>query len=352
DPNYVEVLGPDATNGLIADQSVGNSPTLQDIKSYVQNNYSALSGGNAQAQSTLSGMLGSANIASHGNFSTDPNALASDQGFIDFVNGAPMTRCSNGSPDHGAAPTTMASNGGEPCNLDKFLNLFGQGQGGNNGVTPVSNLMAVEKFHMDICMERSGGSECADIVANANNTGLKNYSTNDCGLNQVTEGTLRQLLKQTNATDNSGTGGIVPQLLTYMRQMKPDASGNEMNSVLNTTVAFNKVSYIYVDPTSKNLVLSAVPPSWPMPDVNTPGLNLPDGTKQTYTRAPNPFKLDGITNCDGECGYPHPWDCPLDSQAVGQDTSFWTPSSGFRNILGVIKFRNQANGGGRFCCPC
>ncbi|MBK9145409.1 MAG: hypothetical protein IPM23_23290 [Candidatus Melainabacteria bacterium] len=345
DPNYVEVMG-NPNSGLIADQSAGNSPTLKDVKNYVQNNYSALSSGDTAAQNTLASMIQNAGVDSFGGYPSNPSQLASDQGFIDFVNGAGVTNCSNGSPDHSVQPTTMASNGGNPCDLDKFLNLYGQGQGGNNGTTPVNNLMAVERFHMDICQERSSGAECATITASATNTGLKRYSTNDCGLTSVTEGTLQQLLQQTNATS------IVPQLQTYMRQMKPEASAAEMNNVLGSIVPFNQVSYIYVDPNSNNLVLSSTPPSWNLPDISNPSLNLPDGNQTNYTRAANPFRLDGITNCDGECGYPHPWDCPLDSQAVGQDTTQWTPSSGFRNILGVIKFRNEANGGGQFCCPC
>jgi len=180
---------------------------------------------------------------------------------------------------------------------------------------------------------------------------LKKYSTTDCGLAHVREGTLRELLVQTRAS-SSGVDGIVPQLMTYMHQMKPNATNMEINAVLDSTVAFNRVSYIYLNPAGNALVLSTNVPPWPLPDLTQAGMNLPDGTPQTYTRTPNPFKLDGITNCMGECGFPHPWDCPMDSQATGQDTSTWTPSSGFRNILGVIKFRNRAGGGGRFCCPC
>jgi len=350
-PNWVEVMGPNSSTGLIADQS-GGSPSLGDIKGFVANNYNALISGDATAQSQLANMLSNAGIDSWGNFTNNPNALASDLGFINFVNNSNVSKCTNGSTTHsqGAPPaTTMTSDGGQPCNLDKFINTFGQpGDPGANG-NPVNNLMAVEKFHLDICAERASGQECATITANANNTGLKKYDRNDCGLTRIREGTLRELLQQTTASPN-GSNGIVPQLMTYMRQMKPGTNALEMNAVLDSTVAFNRVSYIYLNPSTNSVVLSTSLPPWPLPDLNIPGLNLPDGNPENYTTGA--FTLDNITNCSGECGYPHPWDCPLDSQATGQDTATWTPSSGFRNILGVIKLRNRANGGGQFCCPC
>lgn len=346
DPNYVEVLGPNANNGLVADQSSGNSPTLSDVSSFVNNNYAALAGGDPVAQSNLAGMLTNAGVDSYGPFSSNPNTNASDINFINFIKNNGVTRCSNGSPSHSASPTTMTSSGGQPCNLERFSGLFGQPTNPGSGNNNVNNLMAVEKYHLDICRERASGAECATIEAEANNTGLKKYSTNDCGLTQVREGTLSELLSQTQAS------GIVNQLRIYMRQMDPEVTGAQMNAVLNSTVAFNRVSYIYYDPATKKVILSTSPPPWQLPDLNNASLNLPDGNTSTYTRSPSPFRLDGITNCDGECGYPHPWDCPLDSQATGQDTTKWTPSSGFRNVLGVIKFRNQAAGGGRFCCPC
>lgn len=350
DPNYIEVMG-GSGGGLIADQSTGNSPTLNDVKNFVDGNYGPLTSGDANAQSQLAAMLGGAGIDSWGQFTANPSANASNSQFIDFVHNSGVSRCSNGAPSHSAAPTQMTTTGGEPCNLGKFINLYGEPGSPGTGGSPVHNLMAVEKYHVDMCAERASGSECATINANAANTGLKKYSINDCGLAQIREGTLRELLVQTKASPGGGDG-IVPQLMTYMHQMKPSAGGGEIGNVLDSTVAFNRVSYIYLNPATNSLVLSTNVPPWALPDLSIPGMNLPDGVAQTYNRAPTDFSLDGITNCSGECGYPHPWDCPLDSQARGQDTSVWTPSSGFRNILGVIKFRNRAAGGGQFCCPC
>ncbi|MBX9666819.1 MAG: hypothetical protein K2X93_04335 [Candidatus Obscuribacterales bacterium] len=357
-PNYIEVLGPSSSSGLIADQS-GGGPTLQDIKNFVNANISQLQSGDPNAQAQLAALLNACGIDSYGPFTSNPQALAADQGFISYVQNNIVTKCTNGALNHSQGrppgspnfPIRMATSGGQPCNVGTFVATFAQpGSPGTTG-TPVNNLMAVEKFHVDICAERASGSECANIVASANNTGLKKYDDDDCGLTQIREGTLRELLYQTHAASPSNEG-IITDLRTYMNQMKPGVSGGEVSNVLNSTVSFGRVSYIYRNPSTNRVVLSTSPPPWQLPDLTQPGVNLPDGTPETYLRSPNPFSLDAITNCSGECGYPHPWDCPLDSQATGQDTTVWTPSSGFRNILGVIRLRNSAAGGGQFCCPC
>ncbi len=332
-PNYVEVLGPNADTGLIADQS-GGSPNLSTIKSFVASNYSALTSGDATAQSQLASQLAAAGIDSYGSFPSNPTSLSQNISFINFVNSSSVTPCDN----------TTTGSGRQPCNLQKFVSTYGEPSNPGGSGTPVNNLMAVEKYHIDMCAERASGSECATINASAANTGLKYYTRGDCGLTQIRIGKLSELLSQTNSSS------IIPQMITYMHQMKPLASNGEINAIFNSDVAFNQVSYIYLNPSTSSLQLSTSVPPWPLPNLSTPGVNLPDGTPQNYTSGN--FNLDGITNCSGECGYPHPWDCPLDSQATGADSAVWTPSSGFRNILGVLKLRNKANGGGQFCCPC
>ncbi len=337
DPNYIEVLGGDANTGLISDASNGS---LNNIKQYVDNNYNALMAGDQTARDGLHSVLQNADVDSWGSFPSDTKANSSNTGFIQFIKDNSATRCTNG-----ASPvTTTASH--PTCNLGKFMSLYGQDSGGGTSHQDC-NLMAVEKYHVDLCTVRASGAECADVKSQSAFSGLKLYSnSNNCGLTQVYTGNLAQLLAQTNSAQE-----VTLQMVTYMYQINPEAEdiNNQIANVLSSPVAFDKISYIYRNPTTKALVLSTQLPPWPLPDLKAPGMNLPDGPTSTYVRNVN---MDALTNCDGECGYPHPWDCPLDSQATGQDWSEWTPSSGFRNILGVLKFRNRADGGGRFCCPC
>lgn len=330
-PNYIEVLGGNANTGLVSDQN-GGTPNLSTIKSFVNSNYANLQAGDATTQSQLASLISGAGIDSFGPYSSNPTTLSQDMNFIDFVNTRPITHCNN--INTGAGRT--------PCDLTKFIALYG-GVPANQPPGPAQQLMAVEKFHLDICNERASGAECADIRINAT-SGLKYYDRNDCGLTQIREGTLTELLNQ------SVSSSIIPQVTTYMRQMKPTLTPGEISGVFGATVAFNRVSYIYRNPNTNMVSLTTVVPPWPLPNLAAPGANVPDGTRQPF--GSGNFTLDNITNCSGECGYPHPWDCPLDSQATGADSAEWTPSSGFRNILGVLKFRNAANGGGQFCCPC
>jgi len=131
-----------------------------------------------------------------------------------------------------------------------------------------------------------------------------------------------------------------------MYQIKPGASQEEINNVLNSQVAFGQVSYIYQQGGSAGqLVLSTSPPPFP---INAAA--QPDGSQQVFDT--------GLVNLNGsivnvpECeGYPNPWDCPA-IPANGQNKILWTPSSGFNNFLGILRFMNCASGGGDWCCPC
>lgn len=336
-PNYIEVLGPDAATGLITDDSNGS---LQNIKDFVDSNYDALMAGDQSARDNLAARLGNAGLDSWGGFPSNPTANANNPDFIRFIHDNSATRCTNG-----ASPVATSASSSK-CNLGKFMSLYGQGSGGGTSNNDC-NLMAVEKYHVDLCTVRASGAECANVNSQSANSGLKLYPQNgNCGLTNVTQGTLAQLLAQTNSSSE-----VTQQLVTYMNQINPEAEdiNNQIASVLGSVVTFDKISYIYRNPNNNKLVLSTQAPPWPLPDLNNPGMNLPDGPTSKYYRQVN---MDALTNCDGECGYPHPWDCPMGSQASGQDWTEWTPSSGFRNILGVLKFRNRADGGGTFCCPC
>ncbi len=337
DPNYIEVLGPTSATGLISDSSNG---ALQDVKSFVDSNYNALIGGDTAAQNQLANKLGNAGIDSWGDYPSDPNGNSKNKQFIEDIKSWIVTRCNN--------KNTKATN--DLCNLGKFMSLYNENSGGGTSHQDC-NLMAVEKYHVDLCTVRATGADCAEVRSQNAYSGLKAYPiTGNCGLTKTRIGTLAELMGQTNVAQE-----VSQQLTTYMYQINPEAPDiqAQIANVFNSPVLFDKISYIYRNPNNNTLVLSTQLPPWPLPDLSIPGTNLPDGPEPPktpiYTRA---FSMDPLTNCDGECGYPHPWDCPMGSLADGMDWAEWQPSSGFKNILGVLKFRNRASGGGTFCCPC
>jgi hypothetical protein len=234
---------------------------------------------------------------------------------------------------------------------------------------PQSNLMAVEYLKAKVLEIRAGYDDigCGDAYADGSCTGLKrwdhgkqsyvpfHYNNAETYDPAQTEGTLTDLLNQTNGT------AVTPQIVQRMHQMNPEAS--DYASVFNTKILMNTVGFLYYDDTAKKfLIKNALP--FPRPNTD-PGNadSLPDGGEQEYKSVVG--DLNGlIINVPGESGYPNPWDCPPSSSNQGSgfnditvigassDKALWQPSSGFKNLLGILKLRNCAKGGGHWCCPC
>lgn len=164
-------------------------------------------------------------------------------------------------------------------------------------------------------------------------------------------GTLGQLLEQ------AGGGDFKKDILIRMHQINPEAKDYE--SVFNQRVPMGKVSYLYCE--NNEFKISQHNP-YPMPDLNIPSLNLPDG-KVVSKQSPLVWPLEGrFLNVIGDFGATHPWDCPAIHFAANPeymggfsyDKVQWTPSTGYLNLLGVIKFQNYAERktDTPYTCPC
>jgi hypothetical protein len=263
--------------------------------------------------------------------------------------------------------------------------------------TPVvaNDLSAVEQFKCAVLAARAsvGDSGCQSVPSANVTTGLKNYDmfatqggcpTNaDQPCNVYSSGSLSQLLnitaggdgfiKQGKATKKSNPNG---ELITRLNQILPNA---DMSGVLNSNVPFGQISYIYSSGGSKpQLQLTSTPPSFPIvPNLRPDGQPLPNnntalpiapfigptGSAPSYVKpnCPAPMvcysqigSLDSTVFNLQECeGYPHPWDCSDGGTgAWGMNSAQWTPSSGYNNLLGVLRLFNWAAVGGNWCCPC
>lgn len=327
-PNYVEVMGSPCREALVADVGGGAGP-LAEAKQFVNDNYDALINGDQNKQNQLKSKLDAAGIDNFPPGLPNTAALSSTEAGINFLRNHSVSNCNN----------QNTSSGGQPCNAGELQNIFNQGSGSSGGGLQ-SGLLAVQRFHFGICEIRATGQDSARFTMDGT-SGLKQYDRNDCGLdNSVQLGTLNQLLALTAGVN---ANAIKSQIEVRLHQIKPSASPAEINAVFTTAVPFDTVSYLYMR--NNQLTLSETPPVWPLPSGNP----NPDGTATNYQQS---YTLDGMANCDGECGWPHPWDCPMESQGDGIDRVTWTPSSGWRNILGVVKFQQHVFGGGLYRCPC
>lgn len=321
---------------------------------------------------------------SMGGITTPSQAIAT------FAASPPVTpiQCINTNTEPGAT----APNASCVKDYQTFMNHYNQ-KVPEGGAVAASGLMAIEKFKCDVLAARAavGDGGCGATSDGGVCTGLKYY---DAGLltGSATLGsgglppclpcnfgnpnpTLSQLLSITNggalADQSSNPLG---DLITRLYQIQPNPASGEISNVVNGQVPFGQISYIYLNK-SNTLTLSTNPPQFPI--VASAG---PDGQPSSVTgtapfvpptmsgnppsltnpSCPSPmtcYALQGnlngtVLNLDNCEGYPHPWDCP-DLPAQGLNSAQWTPSSGFNNLLGVLRFFNCAEGGGsNWCCPC
>lgn len=306
-----------------------------------------------------------------GNFIDSPSNFTAQQLVQDFGPGSTPTifNCDN----------TPASVGGPPCN--QLQNQFNQTYSPSRFGPPnqADNLMAIERFKALVLEIRHGvdfgGSACRTAFGNYPCTGLKKYPLDiRSNPSQIPFGepncTIRELFNQMT----TGAGTIEQDMRVRMHQIRADDSNavvdQEINAIFNdpaNAVPFGEIRIIFRDPNTRRLVLRRVnqyPSAWQVPqniDFDNPNAQIPDGPMPSLANrfeAQRQAQVEGFThgggliNLPNEGGYPNPWDCPPGAGATTLDKAQWRPHSGANNLLGVLRFRNCASGGGSWCCPC
>lgn len=298
------------------------------------------------------------NWLNNGNFIDSPTNFTAQQLVNDFGPGSTPTifNCDN-------TPSSVSQ---PPCNplQSQFQTTYSPSRFGPP--SQADNLMAIERFKALVLEIRHGvdfgGSACRTARANYPCTGLKKYPLDiRSNPSQIPFGepnpTVRELFNQMT----SGIGPIEQDMRTRMRQIDADATDPQIDAIFNTPVPFGTIRMIYRHPSTQNLILAAVntyPNGWQVPqniDFDNPNSQIPDGRIENATRRAQVEGFShngGLINLPNEGGYPNPWDCPPGDGATTEDRAQWRPHSGSNNLLGVLRFRNCAEGGGSWCCPC
>ncbi len=138
------------------------------------------------------------------------------------------------------------------------------------------------------------------------------------------------------------------ELRRRIRQIKPEASDAEINAVLaSATILMGETKYIYMeDPEgARRLVFTDVrPPAFS-------GVN-PDGSQRIRVASTYPLR-DRTVNPRNETNiHDQLYTETIESATLeGTDSAEFIRSSGFRNLLGRLTFRNQAQGEAFFTRP-
>lgn len=171
------------------------------------------------------------------------------------------------------------------------------------------------------------------IAAPTESTGLKAFDHNAMYSGTIAfgkPGSLRQFLQQCNATD------VIQEIDQRLRQIKPESSDQERNSVLNRqSIGMGQTLYIYKGDNNM-LTISTTKPNWMSgvaADVS------PDGSPRVLQSTYDVNRKSVNANGDGNAPV-YPWfQVPPHPQA--SDICTYTASSGYRNLLGVLSFSNR-----------
>lgn len=266
-----------------------------------------------------------------------------------------------------SACTNTNSSVGEPgynpnCvnNLASMAAVYGTNLPSQGGAGQLNGLMALEREKAGVITARPGGGPAviSDLPASANGgvcTGLKAFplaisNSEPIQFGQV--GTIGSLLASfSQYPQTAAAESQVYSIMTLkLRQIKPNASAADIQSVLNAPLPMGAQRYIWLDNNGSFKVTDQGNlPTW----INASSITADGSSIHADTRV-NGNDLPVVpayVNIPGEEGFPNPWDC--NGVASYRNNLDWTNSSGFNCLQGILRFSNCAFDAGQpWHCPC
>ena len=272
--------------------------------------------------------------------------------------------------DYGATPTQ------DPClnMLDDFrIGYIEMGTtAGNFNSNGYTNL---EQFKCDVMAARVMCRNCGTAKPSAQASGMKWFDHEKAypapkepynfGVVKTPLDYLK-MIDEVKEANNCGETSTVATVLKRCQQIKPSLTKDDVIRALGSApLAMNATLYLYVD--SNSLVLTDKRPPGFVSAMVPDGKNSTTGVSkcgQPYdvirkyvntstgvgnkSKADIPYQSDSDVGTDG--GYPG-WAFRESPKSTCTDVATWTPHSGYNNLLGVLDFSNQCEGGGGFCQP-
>ncbi len=208
------------------------------------------------------------------------------------------------------------------------------------------------------CQLQHKFNTCGDLAVSNSNCGVTGLRTWQRGVELPSSSMGKCQVSQEGTVKTLGDfvqNGFGTQLENYVaeraRQIKPSTGEAEARALLAAhTLKLGEVAYIYMpgpDNGKTNLTWTNTPPPW----ISNPS-QQPDGTPVSQTTdwynitgtMVNPHHDGGIHDIMYR---EHP-----SSGISAKDIATWTPSSGYKNLLGKVMFTDQAQGtASGFCKP-
>lgn len=259
--------------------------------------------------------------------------------------------------------------------LNNFKNAYNRPGTIDPGNVADSGFTALEQFKLEVLGARSEIVTCATVPAPANPSGVKWFDhkkwyaspednpynfgevktpydylemIDECAYPEKTEyrwddsdpyamGPIE--VKVPNPDRGKIRNAVLDQLLQRCKEIDTSVTKADLEAALKSlNLPLGADLYLYVK--NKKLIMTATKPSWAVAGTQA------DGKAKDFGEPYDGERYVGAIN-DGEFWQPF----AAEPQSTCVDKASWTPSTGFNNLLGELRFSNSCSGGGKYCQP-
>lgn len=243
-----------------------------------------------------------------------------------------------------------------PCrdNVGTWIGNYGR-QSASVSNTSGAGFTTVEWMKANLMEQRATGRQCATVTPPpAQPSGLKRFSHTEkiasppARPNFADSGTPYELIEQVGGC--SGTA-ILTAIVQRCKEINPKFTSNDVIAALKSrTIDMGQVLLLHEDG-SGNLVLSTGLPYATAIKADGRGSSTSHVCQSVWYRIDKVLvdtEASAANSANGDMNYhiaPY-LECPA---MEARDRTIWTPSTGYRNLLGELRFENEARGGGECC---
>ncbi|MBZ0189948.1 MAG: hypothetical protein K8F91_27130, partial [Candidatus Obscuribacterales bacterium] len=243
------------------------------------------------------------------------------------------------------------------------------GKGVVTGGAPANGYTNIEYMKASLLNQRANGAKCATVNPPAQPSGMKKFVVTGCyntPNNDMNFGQVGSPIDYIDQISDGGTNACATDIVQFiadrMSQVDHTIDVNRVRGALATNLALGQTMALY-SPGPGQLVMNPISPGQYFQTPTTAGPGMNDGKNSAQVvPCENTYSISdtiinskagggsGVTCATGDAGY---HDRPFTSSdpITAIDRCTWTPASGWRNLLGDIKFENTAQNGGTFCKP-
>ncbi len=340
--NVFATQGNESTMQAWADYNANNPPTGPQPP-FPGNTFFRMPDG---APATIADMRGIRSISASG---------------CDTMDGWERTECNFGG---GLVPGTLPF--AAACAYNRYSQTGNNSN--NNGYTNIEYMKA------DLLSDRAMGAKCVHVDAPTRPSGMKKFEPKGCyntpsyPVNFGQPGSpLDYIMMISSNGSNPCAEEIIKGIHQRMTEVDPSLTLAQVRAALASQTLQMGQSLVLYSPGPGQIMLAAVNPGQyfnggtPNDGVNSTKVINCDNQYSINETMVNSAAGQGASpapSCGvGDASYHYaPYtetspDIPKDGKMMAADKAVWTPATGWRNLLGDVKFENNVQGGGTWCKP-